>query len=568
MQDTDVAEIGALERSFNVMAGSLEKSRDELAAVLAEQAALRRVATLVARGAAPAEVFAETAKEVGRLLGTNATALCRYEPDGTATLLALETDADLGISVGARISLEGENAAGAVLQTGRAARQESFERATGTLADLARVGRMDSSVGAPILVEGRLWGVVVVTSRGRVPPADTERRLGDFTELVATTISNTDARAQVERLAAEQAALRRVATLVAEGGSPTMVFDGVAAEMEGLLDADQVAVSRYEPGDEVTVVALRGRVADSRLRPGTRIGHGEDSATALVRRTEKPARVEYAPGAGGLIAEFVRTRGARVSLGAPIVVDGRLWGVIQASWDQEESPPAGTEVRMAQFGKLLDTAIANADTHDQLKASRARLVAAGDEARRRMVRDLHDGVQQRLVHTIIVLKQAAHALPLNHDDVEPLLAEAIAQGTEANAELRELVHGILPAVLTRGGLAAGIDALVSRSPVPVAVTVPRERFSAEVEATAYFVVAEALTNIAKHARAQSVEVRVRIEEGALRIEVRDDGVGGADPGGDGLLGLADRIAALDGELRLESPPGGGTRITAAIRLPG
>jgi signal transduction histidine kinase len=239
--------------------------------------------------------------------------------------------------------------------------------------------------------------------------------------------------------------------------------------------------------------------------------------------------------------------------------------VIQASWNREE-PPTGAEERMAQFGKLLDTAIANADSRDQLTASRARVVAAGDDARRQMVRDLHDGVQQRLVHTIIVLKQAAQALQTNHDKVEPLVAEAIAQGTDANAELRELVHGIMPAVLTRGGLADAVDALVSRSPVPVKVSVPKDRFSAEVEATAYFVIAEALTNVAKHARAESAEVCVRIDDGRLRIEVCDDGSGGADPGGTGLLGLADRIAVFDGELLVEGRAGGGTRIAATLPL--
>jgi signal transduction histidine kinase len=222
---------------------------------------------------------------------------------------------------------------------------------------------------------------------------------------------------------------------------------------------------------------------------------------------------------------------------------------------------------MTQFAQLLETAIANADSREQLKASRARVVVAGDEARRRVVRDLHDGVQQRLVHTIILLKQAAHVLPGNPDSVRSLIAEALAQGTEANAELRELAHGIMPAILTRGGLASGVDALVSRSPVPVRVGVPEDRFSAEVEATAYFVMAETLTNVAKHARAQSAEVVARIDDGALRIEVRDDGVGGADLDGTGLQGLADRIAALDGELEVESPPGQGTRVTATIPLP-
>jgi signal transduction histidine kinase len=397
MGETDIAEIGALERSFNVMAGSLEKSRDELASVLAQQAALRRVATLVARGAAPAEVFAATATEVRRLLGTNATALARYEPDATANVLALETDVDLGVRVGARITLEGENAMGAVFRTGQAARQEGFDRTTGTLADIARKGRMGTSVGAPIVVEGRRWGVVVVSSRGHALPADTEQRLGDFTELVAAAIANADGRAQ-------------------------------------------------------------------------------------------------------------------------------------------------------------------------LIASRARLLTAGDDARRRVVRDLHDGAQQRLVHTIITLKLARRAAQNGEESAQTLLAEALGQAEQANAELRELAHGILPAVLAGGGLRAGVDALVSRVRVPVDVVVPGERLPREIEASAYFVVAEALTNVVKHSHARSAEVRAWVEDSVLHLDVRDDGVGGARPDGTGLLGLNDRLAAVGGRLRVESPPGGGTRIAATLPL--
>jgi PAS domain S-box-containing protein len=713
----------------------VEASRDELRLLADEQAALRRVATLVAGRAPPNKVFAVTAAEVCRLLGSDVTALCRYEPDATAIVLALESDVDLGIRVGTRIALEGENAIGGVFRTGRPARQESYAQTTGPIADIARKGRFDSSVGAPIMVEGSIWGVVVVSSRGTELPADTEERLGDFTELVATTIANTEARtqvnqlaaeqaslrrvatfvakasppaevftkvaeelanllgdadcslfrlegdgtatavalwganlssritlgtripidvdgviasalrdgrpfrigdyssvagtiaeqgrelgirsavgcpivvhgriwgaigaaryedeafprdtepriarfaelvgtaianadtrAEVERLAEEQAALRRVATLVAQGASPTAVFDGVAAEMEKVLDADRVSLNRYEPGDRITVVAHRGTDA-WRLPPGSLISHMDGSVVSLIRRTERPGRIEPSERTRTPADETARAVGATSAAGAPIVVDGRLWGAIVATWKGEKSAQAGTEARMAKFAQLLDTAIANADSRDQLKASRTRLVAAADEARRRVVRDLHDGVQQRLVHTIILLKQAAHALPADHDPAGSLVAEALVQGKEANDELRELAHGIMPAVLTRGGLAAGVDALVARSPVPVAVGVTKDRFPAEVEATAYFVIAEALTNVAKHANAGSAEVRASVGDGALRIEVQDDGAGGADPSGPGLVGLADRIAALDGEIEVDSLPCGGTRMTATIPLP-
>jgi signal transduction histidine kinase len=201
-------------------------------------------------------------------------------------------------------------------------------------------------------------------------------------------------------------------------------------------------------------------------------------------------------------------------------------------------------------------------------ASRARLIAATDEERRRVVRDLHDGAQQRVVHTILTLKLASGALEQDGAAVPALVHEALDNAERANVELRELAHGIIPTVLTRGGLRAGVDELVSRTPVPVAVDVSVGRLPTAVEATAYFVVAEALTNVAKHARAGRAEVMARIEHGALEVEVRDDGVGGARPEGTGLVGLADRLAALDGRLRIKSPADGGTLVAAAIPLRG
>jgi signal transduction histidine kinase/CHASE3 domain sensor protein len=731
---TDVAEIGALQRSFNVMAGSLETSRDELASLLAEQAALRRVATLVAHGAPPTEVFAVTATEVRRLLGTDATALCRYETDATVTVLALETDFDLGVSVGARITLEGENAMATILRTGRAARQDSFESTTGTLADLARKARVSTSVGAPILVQGRLWGVVVVSSRGRVLPASTEQHLSDFTELVATTIANTQARAEVGRLVEEQAALRRVATLVARESPPEELFAAVVEEVGRVFPVENVGMARYGPGGAITMVAtLSERLADS-FPVGSRWPLGGRNVSSVVFETGRPARIDYDDASGrlgvamreeafssaigapivvegrvwgvmalasteqplpadsearlasftelvaaaianaeartevgrlveeqaalrrvatlvaegaapsevfqtvtrevgilsgadlarmeryesgdsvigvagwsrsdapelavgkrfslegasiaamvheasrpvrvdsfadahGPIAQEAQDLGIRSSVGCPIVVDGRLWGVIAASSRSETPFAADTESQIAEFTELVATAIANTEARTEVAASRARIVAATDEERRRVVRDLHDGAQQRLVHTVIMLKLAQRAVQLEGKDVPALMSEALENAKQATVELRELAHGILPAVLTQGGLRAGVIALASRAPVPVEIDVSVDRLPAAVEATAYFVVAEALTNVAKHARAGHAEVTARIELGTLAVHVRDDGVGGARRDGSGLVGLADRLAVFDGELRIESPDGGGTLITAVIPLP-
>jgi signal transduction histidine kinase len=237
-------------------------------------------------------------------------------------------------------------------------------------------------------------------------------------------------------------------------------------------------------------------------------------------------------------------------------------------WVDEEPSPAGTEERRVQFAQLLGTAIANADGRDQLRAARARLLTQGDEARRHMVRDLHDGAQQRQVHTIITLKLALRALRAKDPDAESLVAEALDHAQRGHAELRELAHGILPSVLTRGGLRAAVDTLVARLDLPVEVDAAVERLPAAIEASAYFIVAEALTNVVKHAHAKHAAVTARVEAGALRVRVRDDGIGGARPDGSGLVGLADRLAVLDGQLRVESPADGGTLVAADIPVPG
>jgi signal transduction histidine kinase len=272
--------------------------------------------------------------------------------------------------------------------------------------------------------------------------------------------------------------------------------------------------------------------------------------------------------ASGPAAALARELGLRSSVGAPIVVDQRLWGVMIVSSKHDEPLPADTESRIAAFTELVATAISNTEARTEVAASRARIVAVADDERRRVVRDLHDGAQQRLVHTTITLKLAHRALQNEQGNLRALLTEALDHAEQATAELRELAHGILPAVLTQGGLRAGVDALASRMPVPVQTDMSVGRLPAAVEATAYFVVAEALTNVAKHARARRAEVTARVEDQTLRVQVRDDGVGGARPGRSGLVGLADRLAVLGGTLQVESPADRGTLIAADIPLPG
>jgi PAS domain S-box-containing protein len=366
-------------------------------------------------------------------------------------------------------------------------------------------------------------------------------------------------------LAEEQAALRRVATLVARESSPDLVLETVADEVCRLIGVQTIGVGRFEDGPAITLVARSGEVA-AKVPVGTRMALDGDSVTSRVLRTGRPARFDhYDEDATGEAARVGTAVGVRSAAATPIVVEGRLWGAMIAA--SVEPLPADTESRMHAFTELIATAIANVDARSELTASRARIVAAADEERRRVVRDLHDGAQQRLVHTVITLKLAQHALQADAGNGVSLVSEALEHAQRATEELRELAHGILPAVLTAGGLRAGVEALASRMPVPVAVAVPADRLHARVEATAYFVVAEALTNVAKHARAASVSVAARVEDGTLEIEVSDDGIGGVRADGSGLQGLADRLAAVDGRLDVASPAGGGTSLTAAIPIP-
>jgi signal transduction histidine kinase len=361
-------------------------------------------------------------------------------------------------------------------------------------------------------------------------------------------------RDELRQLADEQAALRRVATLVARRVPSSELLDSVATEAGRLLGADVTRLLRFEPDGTVTAV---GRQSESGAHVFDDAHHTPEDGTVagLVLRTGRAARIDA-------------DESSRSSVGAPIVVGGRLWGVMVADWTRDTAGAADTEARMTQFTELVATAIADTESRAELAASRARVVATADETRRRIERDLHDGAQQRLVHAVITLKLAQRSLGPARGDAADLVGEALEHTQGANADLRELVHGILPAALRRGGLRAGIEAVVSRLALTVSLDVPDERFPPALEATAYFIAAEALTNAVKHARASSAEVTAVVEAGALHVEVRDDGVGGAQlDGSSGLLGLHDRAAALGGELRVESPEGGGTVVAATLPIP-
>jgi PAS domain S-box-containing protein len=529
-----------------------------------EQAALRRVATLVARGAPPDEVFAAVAREIARVLNLPLVEMCRYEPDETATVIA--ATGRHPFQTGTNWPLDGDSLTGMVWRTGKPARIDDYTTVAGTIGEAARRERVHAGVGAPVVVDGRLWGVVSAGGSDRVPlPLNAEGRLSAFTELVATAIANTQAHEDLQRLADEQAALRRVATLVAQGAESRVVFDAVCEETGRLLDATTVNLAHFsDDGYNETIAGWSLR--NVHVPTGTRLPLDGDTINAVVRDTAAPGRFDSYEHARGELAAKLRQLGIRSEVGAPVVVDGRVWGALIAGTDEAEPLPRGTELRLAQFAELIATAVSNATTRAELIASRTRLVEAADEERRRVVRDLHDGTQQRFVHTIMTL-QRAHNRSGADSDLDSLIDESLQSARAGLDELRELTRGIHPAVLTHHGLGAAVEALADRAPLPVEVDIPATRYPASVESAAYFVAAEALTNVAKYAEAGLAKITAREVDGRLRLTVEDDGIGGAHrTQGGGLTGLEDRVAALGGALVVDSRPREGSSVIAEIPL--
>ncbi len=371
----------------------------------------------------------------------------------------------------------------------------------------------------------------------------------------------------IRTLAQEQAALRRVATLVAEGADDADVFNAVTVEVGQLLGADATRLLRHEPDGTVAVVARNGASYAEmgiHLRPGQ---PADDVWWAIAQRAAS-RRTEDGTNGSDLPAEEEPVPEIGAAVASPIVVSSRQWGVIVAAWKGRESVRGDTQAHMAQFTELVATAVANAESRALLAASRQRIVATADETRRRLERDLHDGAQQRLVHTIVALKLAGRALDQGDEKAEGLVHEALENAESANAELRELARGIMPAVLARNGLSPALEAVADRSPIPVTLDVRTDgRLPQRTEVTTYFVISEALTNATKHSHASAVQVTVESIDGEVRLSIDDDGIGGADPArGSGLVGLRDRVEAVGGTLTVRSPSGGGTHLTVELPL--
>jgi len=561
-----------LEKFTELVATAISNAHagSELARVAEEQAALRRVATLIANDIPPADLFVAVAEEVGRVFGTGLSTAVRFEHDLPAAVMVGATEAVLHwFPVGTKVVLEGPMPSAEVYRSGRSARMDARDWSvlTGPVAETGRNLDITSTVACPINVEGRLWGAMMVSDAGgALLPPNTEERLQKFTELMATAISNIEARAEVERLAEEQAALRRMATLVAERAKAAEIFSAVCTEVGALFDVETAAVVRFEADPpSIRVVGVGPGL------PGIEVGTlwqlDDALASTEVYRTGRSARIDNRDlhTAVGPIHEPGRRLGLTCTVAAPILVDGNVWGTVSVS--SSEPPASDAESKLERFGDLVATAIANAESRAQLAASRRRIVAASDETRRRIERDLHDGMQQRLVSLALVLRAAERIVPPGSADLKSEVAAVAAGLTEAVDELREISSGIHPAIMSQGGLSAALRTLARRSSLPVALDVADDlRAEDQIEVAAYFVASEALTNSTKHAHASELALSLRQQDGALLLCVRDNGVGGADPtGGSGLTGLSDRVEALGGSIRIESPAGEGT--TVSVRLP-
>ena len=542
------------------------ESRAKVERIAAEQAALRRVAELVARHAAAEQVFALVTQELSHLLEVTMVGTVRFEPDGTATILAAQGMPEDLVSAGTNTPRAGGGVLDQVLRTGRPVRVDDYTKVSGPLAAALHDHGIRSAAAGPIVVDGRTWGAMAAGSQTTLPPG-AEDRVAQFAELVSTAISNIESRRKVERLAAEQSALRRVATLVAREHSPDDLFAALAEELGMLLEVDASAILRYGADSTATVVAgwSDGAIA---LPLGERFALEGENLAADVQGTGTARRKEGYEDAAGRIAATVRERGIRSAVASPIVVEGATWGMIAVLSRKPEPLPPDTEARLAEFSRQAGVAVANAKSRSDLEESRARIVRAGDEARRRFERDLHDGAQQRLVSLALELRTAEATLPPELDDLRGRLSRLGTGLTDVLGDLREFSRGIHPAVLSEDGLTPALSSLALRSAVPVDLRLDlgTERFEQPVEVAAYYVASEALTNTAKHAQASRAELSARQREGWLELSVSDDGRGGAvASSGSGLTGLVDRVEAVGGTIHIDSPPGLGTAVQ--VKLP-
>ncbi|MDT5007127.1 MAG: hypothetical protein QOJ24_4303 [Mycobacterium sp.] len=414
----------------------------------------------------------------------------------------------------------------------------------------------EDSVAIIIFVPIALLANVLV-GQARLRAAEANRRREEAEE----------SRDELGVLADQQAALRRIATLVARAVPPSEVLSAVTEELALCLGVTHATLVRYEAdGSAVLLASHDDRGPQKKIPIGKRFSVEGDTVPAMVFQTGRAARRDSHEDAPSSDVRYVHELGLRGGVGVPIVVNGRLWGAAVVGTSQLVPLPPDTDARVGNFADLVATAIANADARAELTASRARIVAAADAARRRIERDLHDGAQQRLVSLGLQLRTAEASLPPEWHALREKLSDVVTGLTGVSEDLQEISRGIHPAILSRGGLGPALKTLGRRSAVPVGLRVAIDRRLPEsVEVAAYYVVAEGITNAAKYAQASEVQVSVEADGPNLRLSIRDDGIGGADSHkGSGLIGLVDRVEALGGELRISSVVGSGTELLATI----
>jgi PAS domain S-box-containing protein len=547
-----------------------KRQERELVELANEQAALSRVAVAVATEAEPQRVFDVVIEEVGELFRAQGANLARFVP-GRYEAIVVGRWGEAGarhVEIGERLAFDGPTPFAQVMDTGGPVRLDTLDDIPGARAQWMRDIGVKSVVAAPVRVSGDLWGAVVASSTEYAAfPPGAEERLGKFANLIAVAIANAEASEHLSTVAEEQAALSRVAIGVATETPSERLLDLVTEEVGCLFGADWAQTVRFTPeGDAAFSVGRWARTGDYPFEEeGARLPFA-GGAVQRVYETSRPARQDFDK-LDPERREWLEAIGVRSGVAAPIFVADGLWGAVTVVGADPQAFPPDTEARLAKFTRLVGLAIVNAETRAQLAASRARIVRAGDEERRRLERNLHDGAQQRLVTLSLGLRLAESRLD-DPDAARALLESASSELAQALEELRELARGIHPAMLSDRGLGPALEALAARTPVPVELEDGTDgRLPPPVEAAAYYVIAESLTNVAKYADAAAAHVRVAHENGLAVVEVEDDGVGGADASrGSGLRGLADRVEALEGRLSITSEHGHGTRVRAEIPL--
>jgi PAS domain S-box-containing protein len=536
-----------------------------------ERAALQRVAALVAGGTPPGEVFQAVTAELRALLSVAACVLARYEPDGTATILSDSVDIGTGLPPGTVLHYLAGTTVAMVRENAAPAGNADVTNLPSPLRERADRLGVTEAVKVPVMADGQVWGYLSASWRHTAPPA-VESRMARFTQVVTMAINDADGRARLhasrERLAAyaeEESALRRVATAVAARASTTEVFDAVAVELRRLLDIEGAILHRFEDDGTSTAVAIcdpQGVIAaDDKL--GSRVSTENGNLASLVRRSNRAELLGSYDDESSLILPDLGGAGMMGAVGVPVKVAGRQWGMAAVVWRRPVTHDL--ESRLVEFTELLSIAIDNADSRERLAASRLRVIAAADQARQRIERDLHDGVQQRLVTLAFDLQE------LSEHEVTPGDLQRIGKGLQvAMDELREIASGIHPLVLRQHGLERALRKLARRASISIRLNLQLcGRLPEDVEIGGYYAISELLTNAAKHAGVDIVDLTVEACADELFIAMRDEGVGGADSAnGTGLTGLRDRIEALGGTMEVDSPPGNGTSVRVRIPLEG